>query len=322
MRRRDLLVAWGAAALVRPGRAAAQAGRVYRLAILAPTTNGLSFARTVLVSELSALGFADGRDLVVEGLSGDGTDLSELARAAVARTPDAIVAVASPAILASSAATRTIPIVVYGGDPVRLGIAQSTVRPGGNVTGISVGNFDFEPKRLQLLSEAVPDRRRIGVLLHSGLGAKDILRAALEDAARQLRLELVIAEASGRPDYANAFAAFREGGAEALLITAQSVFFRDVDELARLSAATRLPTICEWPEMTGAGCMLGYGPDREGLYRRVASIVAMVFKGAAPGSIPIEEPTELDLRINLTVARSLGVTLPAALLARADEVVE
>lgn len=319
--RRMVLTAGAALLFPWPQTAAAEGtDRIYRLGLLGPNVSPL--LSDVFRAELVRFGFHEGRNLLLERWVGGASALPSLAQQALAWRPDAMVAISGIAIVAMRTVSSTVPIIGLGADPVVLGIADSTADPGGNVTGISIANLELEPKRLQLLAEAVPDRHRVGVLMYAGQPAKEVFVAQIEKAGRSLGLDLVIVETSGLDGYAAAFRKLRDERAEALLITAQAIFFRDVDALVRLAGELKLPSICEWPDMTHSGCVLAYGPNRSNLYRRMAAMAVMVLRGAKPSTIPIEQPSELVLNINLQAARSLGVGLPPSLVARAGEVIE
>ena len=194
--------------------------------------------------------------------------------------------------------------------------------PGGNVTGIAILAAELDGKRLDLLHEAVPAARRIAALM---LPAAPLRRASEEElraAAASTGVELLVFDAAGPGEYPAAFAAMRAGGARALVIVADPTFNRDAESLARLALKTGLPTVCEWAEMARSGCLLGYGPSRPELRRRLAYFVARIFQGAAPSDLPIEQPTHFEFTINLKTAKALGLTIPPSLLARADEVIE
>ena len=175
-------------------------------------------------------------------------------------TLDAVVAV-GPAVGLAGAATRTVPIVSFGFDPIELGFAASYAKPGGNVTGVVVLAGELDAKRLSILQEVMPDRRRFAVLVpRQGNGERD--DSALRKAANELGVELLTFAVGAPSDYAAAFVAMQAQSAQALVIGATPQFQRDGRQLARLALDARLPTVCEWAEMAKAGCMIGYGPSR------------------------------------------------------------
>jgi putative tryptophan/tyrosine transport system substrate-binding protein len=320
MRRREVIGLLTAAAL--PVRAWAQnARKVYRLGVLAQSSRWLDeVGRVLLLPELARQGFVEGSNLVVDFRSGADENLEGLAGKLVERAPDAILTIASPPTRAARTRTSTVPIVLYGGqDAVAEGFAETLARPGGNVTGVVIMSVQLEAKRLQLLNEAVPAARRITALLYGG---DEPLRARqtqeLQTTAAALNLELQILSVSGLADLPAAFAAMTAGGAEALLIGANARLYSYRAELLSRAFAARLPTVCEWGSMAREGCLLGYGPDREALYRNAATKLVRLFQGAAPADLPVEQPAVFSFAVNLQTARSLGIELPAAFVARSE----
>jgi putative ABC transport system substrate-binding protein len=216
-----------------------------------------------------------------------------------------------------------VPIIggFIGEDPIVAGFASNLAHPGGTITGIAMLAPELDAKRLLLLHEAVPNSRRIAALaVQVSRDAPNI--ASVKEAADRAGVELLPFYAASRDDYPSVFAAMRSAGAEALEIISAPELYTDAAMLAELAAETRLPTICEWADMAQSGCLLGYGPDLPELERRVASYVARIFRGAAPGDLPIERPTHFQFAVNLKTAKALGLTLPPAILARADDVIE
>ena len=300
-----------------PLAARAQArDRVYRLGHLANSSDSEAYTRQITLPELARLGFVEGRNLVFDARTGDPASLPGLMLELLAGKPDVVVAV-GPALAPAGAATRTVPIVTFGFDPIELGLAAGYARPGGNVTGVVIGRL--EAKRLSILLEAAPDRRRVATLVPAVGGATEI---ELRKAAAELGVELLVFPVLTPSDYPTAFAAMRMQGAQALVIGATPQFQRDGKQLASLALEAGLPTICEWAEMANAGCLLGYGPNRVALRKRMAEQIAKIFRGAAPGDIPIEQPTVFEFAVNLKTAKSLDVKIPITVLTRADEVVE
>ncbi len=304
--------------LAAPGRAQTP-DRVYRLGLLTVSPVSDRLTRAVVLPELARLGFVEGRNLRFESRVGDAETLPALMRDMLAARPDAILAV-GPAIRMLGEATRTVPIIGFGPDPVDMKFAASYARPGGNVTGQVILVGDLDVKRLQLLHDAVPSRRRIGVLLATSqpISSESELRAA----AALRGLDLIVQAITHPTDYTAAFAAMRAAGAGALLIGAASELDRDAKILAGLALAAGLPTACEWIEMARAGCLLGYGPNRTAIRLRMADQIARILRGTPPGEIAIELPTLFEFGINLVTARALGIEVSPTLIARADEVIE
>jgi putative ABC transport system substrate-binding protein len=293
-------------------------GRIYRLGHLSNAADSAAFTRQITLPELARLGFVEGRNLVFDMRVGEPDTLPGLMRELLSGQPDAVVAV-GPAIAPAGAATRTVPVVTFGFDPIELGLAASYARPGGNVTGVVILVAELEAKRLSLLLEAVPDRRRVAALVPARNGPNE---TALRKAAAGLGVELLIFPAAAPSDYPAAFAAMRTQGAQALVIGATPQFQRDGKQLADLALEARLPTVCEWADMAHQGCLIGYGPSRIALRKRLADQIAQIFRGVAPGDIPIERPTVFEFALNLKIAKSLDLIVPPALLTRADDVIE
>lgn len=294
----------------------------YRLGVLSVNAGGQASVRRWSLPQLAKLGFAEGRNLVVDERIGTTEALPALASELVALQPQALIAIASGPIARLREATDAIPIVGYGSDPVLLGLAETLTRPGGNVTGVVILGPELDGKRVQMIHEALPAARRVAVLLHRHALLKDRSLREMQAAASWQGLELLPFEVAGRDDYEKAFTAMREAGAQAVVIQAFAALFTDSTLLARLALAAGLPSVCEWREMAQDGCLIGYGPSREQLYRRVGEYVARIFRGASPASLPIEQPTRLELIVNLATAKALGIELAPSFVAGADEVIE
>lgn len=317
MRRVTILLALALLA----GPAAAQ-DRVYGLAVLSPNPAVMEAVRTIVLVQLARHGFVEGRNLRVDSRFGEADALPALAKELVASGPDAFFASSNLSVEAALATTSSIPIVMFGQDPVGAGYAQSLARPGGQVTGVAILTADLDIKRLELLREVVPGARRVAVLVHKLARDNELRERTLKDASRRSGLEIAFHHVSRPDEYAAVFAAMRAAGAELLVVSANTHFARDVAMIGALAGEARLPTVCEWQQMAAAGCLLGYGPSRMELYRLSANYIARILKGAAPGELPIEQPAHFELGVNMRVARALGVSIPPTLLLRADEVTE
>jgi putative tryptophan/tyrosine transport system substrate-binding protein len=316
---RRKFIAGLASAVAFPLSARAQTpNRIYRLGHLSNAADSAAFTRQITLPELARLGFVEGRNLVFDVRVGEPDALPGLMRELLAGQPDAVVAV-GPAIAPAGAATRTVPVVTFGFDPIELGLAARYAQPGGNVTGVVILIAELEAERLSLLLEAVPDRRRVAALVPVRMGANE---TALRKAAAGLGVDLLVFAAAAPSDYPAAFAAMRAQGAQALVIGATPQFQRDGKQLADLALEARLPTVCEWADMAHQGCLIGYGPSRIALRKRMADQIAQIFRGVAPGDIPIEQPTAFEFALNLRVAKSLDLIVPSTVQARADEVIE
>jgi putative ABC transport system substrate-binding protein len=324
MRRRDLLLPLipGWIALNSPVLSQT-ADKVYRLGILSPGAGVIERMRRTTIPELARLGFSEGRNLVFVIRSGAREELPELARELAAARPDAVIAVSGSAIRAMRQAAPSVPIVgaFIGEDPIVAGFASSLARPSGTITGIVMLAPELDAKRLFLLREAVPNARRIAALAVNATRDTPNL-TAVREAAERTGIELLPFYAASRDGYASVFGAIRAAGADALEIISAPELYSDAGILAKLATSTGLPTVCEWAEMAHSGCLIGYGPDYTELQHRVAGYVSRIFLGAAPGDLPIEGPTHFQFAVNLKTAKALGLALPQAILARADEVIE
>ena len=304
------------------GRAQAPEARPWRLAVLASTAVSLEVTRTTLLPELARLGFIEGRNLTVSMRHGGVPQQPGLARDALRENPDVIFTTGNDITHAVRALTRSVPLIFFGTDPIGQGFADSLARPGGNVTGVSILAGELDGKRLDMLHQALPQRRRVAALMLSTAPDRPASEREMRRAAAGLGLDLRLFDVTSAEEFPAAFAAMRQARAEALLVMATPQFFGDAPVLARLARDAGLPTICEWAAMAGAGCLMGFGPDIADLRRRSANLIAQVLRGARPGDIPIEQPTRFSLGVNLGTAQALGVVLPPAVMAQADEVFE
>jgi putative ABC transport system substrate-binding protein len=269
-------------------------------------------------------GFIEGQNVAIEfrWAAGQNARLPELAKQ-LADKPVSIIATLSstPATLAAKAATSTIPIFfLIAEDPVELGLVASLNRPGGNVTGISSQNAELVAKRLGLLRELVPQAPNIAVLLnHSNPNAKPIA-AMLREAAASLGVQLNVLEATSDAEIEKAYASLKPGSP--LLIGTDPSFFARRAMLIALSARHAVPTMFDNRESPDAGGLMGYGQNTENSWKQAGSYVARILKGAKPGELPVMRPTKFEYVINLKTARTLGLEVPPAMQARADEVIE
>jgi putative tryptophan/tyrosine transport system substrate-binding protein len=311
------------AALTAAPRAAAQ-GKTYRLAVLSISVDVVSVHGTAtrVLPYLAKDGFVEGRNLAMLVRYGTPEQFPAMMRELLAAQPDVVLAVGGEAMRVASTATTTIPIVVFGPDPVALGVAESFARPGRNVTGVVILPTELDGKRLQLLHEALPGARRLGALVHPLSPNRPASERDMRAAAIGVSIDLRLFHSGGPSDYSAAFAAMRANSVGGVAIIANPEYFRDRALIIRHALAARLPTICQWAEMAADGCMLSYGPPLEELRARVAYLIARIFNGAKPSDLPIEQPTKVEFIVNLKTAKALGVTLPESMLLRADQVIE
>jgi len=296
-----------------------EAGRTYRLGLLSVSTRSVERTRDFTLPDLAKYGFVEGRNLILDARIGSADALPGLAHELAASMPDAVLAVSSVAVQAIKEATTTLPIVMFGDDPVGQGFAATLARPGSNVTGVTIQGAELDGKRLQLLHEALPSARRMAFL---ALPQQVRNIGEMQRSALALGIEVHVFRVNEPTDYAAAFASMRKVGAQALVISAHSKLYQDGAQLAALAVEAGLPTICEWAEMARTGCVLGYGPSLREMRRRVADYIARILQGTPPSALPIEGPTHFELAINLKTARALGMDMPEGLLLRADEVIE
>ena len=309
---------------------AQQAGRMYRIGYLyegAPPDQAPSPLRSplrALEETLRELGYVEGRNLVVERrfAAFKYDRLPDLAAELVRLKPDLIVTGGNPSIAALKQATTTVPIVMtWTIDPVGAGLVTSLARPGGNITGLSLSTGpEFIAKQLEILNEIVPKLSRVAILRQTGRAGAET--AALESAARKLGLTILFADVRTPNDIEGAFAAMTRSRAGALLILGGSMTWVSRQQIADLAVQHRLPGIHFFREYAEAGLLLTYGPNSADNYRRAATYIDKILKGARPADLPVQEPTKFELVINLKTAEALGLTIPQSLLLRADEIIQ
>jgi ABC-type uncharacterized transport system substrate-binding protein len=325
---RRAFIAVLAVGAARVGGAAAQPTGVHRLGILAPTEaprqSDPHSATGSLPSYLEELGYVRGRSLILEQRYAAGrlANLSALARELVRIRVEAIVAIGSSATRAAKAATSTIPIVFLGNiDPIATGLVKSLARPEANVTGVLIAPAGtLAGKKLELLKEAVPRASRIAFLSHEDPGVRG-QEQETRAAAEALGITLPVTRVVGG-DFERAFTALVADRPDALFVAASTYFMRDRRRIIELATRHRLPAMYEWPQQVEDGGLMSYGSDLAAVTRRLARYVDRIFKGARPGDLPVEQPTELQLVVNLRTARALRLSLSPALLARAARVIE
>ena len=278
------------------------------------------------LQRLRELGWVEGKNIVIEYRWGEGWSdrLPDLAAELVRLKVDVIFAPATVAAVAARKATGTIPIVMAtGGDPVGLGLVASLARPGGNVTGLSYGvGLSILGKQLQLLKEALPKLRRVAVLSNPGNPAQGLAIKEVTAAARSLGVQLQLLEARGPDGFDSAFAAMARERAEALLVMADPILAFHRVPLRDLAARGRLPAMYGLREHMDSGGLMSYHPDLRDSFRRAATYVDKILRGARPADLPVEQPTKFEFVINLKAAKALGLTVPRSLLLRADEIIE
>jgi putative tryptophan/tyrosine transport system substrate-binding protein len=321
--RRRFLATTGAATLTAPLVGEAQQA-VPKIGVLQVGTATNMFE--ALKQGMRERGYVEGQHVVFEYRSGEGRSerLHEAAAELVRIKVDLIVTSTDQAIAAVKQQTQTIPIVMANStDPVGTGFVASLARPGGNITGNSAMSPELSGKRLQLLKEVIPGLSRIAILWNPDVRGAVLDYRETESAARSLRLHVQSGEVSRADDLERAFPAMTRGRAEALIVPAVSpVMYSNRNEIARLAQRSRLPSMFGTRDFAEAGGLIAYGPSAADQWRRAATYVDKILKGAKPGDLPVEQPRKFELVINLKTAKTLGLTIPPSLLQRADRVIE
>jgi putative ABC transport system substrate-binding protein len=334
MRRREFIAGLLVAATVRHARAQ-QTRKVQRIAIITSAIPATEITETSsfrsvrsLFRELRRLGYVEGRNLIVERYFSEGQTehYAELVRDVVRSKPDLIVApINVPEVQHLKAATATIPIVTMTADPVGFGLVSSLAHPGGNITGISIdAGPEIETKRLALLKESLPRASRIGLLYPRLPLPRDIYEEWLQQAAQSMGILLVGPRLEGTQEtkYRRVFAAITQEHADALYVSSDPEHFGNRRLIVELAEKNRLPTIYPFREYVEIGGLMAYTVDLVDLSIRMAGYIDQILKGASPGDIPIYQAAKFDLVVNVKAANAIGVTLPPALVLRADEVIE
>lgn len=327
MRRREFItLIGGAAAWSSAARAQRPAGRIYRIGWLSTGSRGQQLHIIKAFEEgLGNLGYRVGESIIIEYRFADGEmgRLPALAADLVQLGVDVIVT-GNVSVGAVMKATATIPIVSPNmADPVSAGLVASLARPGGNVTGFAQDTgVELNGKRLELLKETLPNLSRIGILWNPDFALNGSRLASIREATSTLGLMLVPVEARRLDALEQAFATMTSRQAEAFVVLGDSVLFNCRGQIGAMAIRNRLPAISVGREYAEAGLLLSYGVDFRDLFRRSAVFVDKILKGASPADLPVEQPTKFELVVNLKTAKALGLTIPATLLGRADEVIE
>jgi len=331
MRRAAVLLLIAVALIVLSAPLAAHAqqpGKVFRIGLLAnepDTTPAGSLIWGGLIQGLGELGYVEGQNITIERRFSGGKyeRLPDLAADLVHLKVDVIVTGGTQPPFEAKQATRTIPIVMANhGDPVGSGLVASLARPGGNVTGLSLLVPEIVGKQLELLKEIVPRISRVAVLGNPSNQTHLLSLGEAKVAARSLGVQLQILEARGPDDFESAFRAMTRERGGALLVLADGMFFVHRTRIADLAAKQRLPTMFTPREHVDAGGLMVYGPSLRDNFRRAATYVDKILKGAKPADLPVEQPTKFELVINLKTAKALGLTIPQSILIRADHVIQ
>jgi len=324
--RRTVLLAGSFGLLVSRQSYAQPKSKIPRIGILffgSMDTAAASRNRVVFRQRLAALGYVEGKSIVIEERSAEGNAerLTGLAREFAASQVDVIVTPAVTASRAARQATSTIPIVmVHAGDPVGAGLIASLDRPGGNVTGTT--NLSYSGKQLQLMRELLPRAVKIAILLNpSNAGGRRYVTEAME-AGRKLKADIAVIEVARVEDFPNAFSMIHDMRPDALLVMADPFIGDHLAEVFDFVASARLPAIYDQPSIARAGGLVAYGPLLSEHYVMAAGYVDKILKGAKPSDLSVEQPTRFELVVNAKTAKALSLTIPQGLLLRADEVVQ
>jgi putative ABC transport system substrate-binding protein len=288
-------------------------------------TSSGSIYETAFMDRLRELGYVEGENLAVERRYSEGHDnrLPDLAAALVRLKVDVIVATGGQPPFAAKRATSRIPIVfTNNGDPVGSGLVSSLARPGGNVTGLSLASAEITGKRLQLLKEAVPGVTRVAILSNPTSPIQALMLKEVKIAAAALHLQLQFLDARSPDEVTSVLSMLTRERADALIILGHPMLAQQRGRIAALTAKSRMPAMAAQREYAEAGSLMAYGASLPEMYRRAATYVDKILKGAKPGDLPIEQPTEFEFVINLRTAKALGLTIPPAVLARADEIIQ
>jgi putative tryptophan/tyrosine transport system substrate-binding protein len=317
-RREFVTLIGGAAAWSLAARAQQSGGRLYRIGFLGATSPAAAaHLLDAFRDGMRERGYVEGRNLILDYRppAASPEQNREVAAELVRGGCDVILAWTTPLLIAARATTATVPIVFVGvADPVGLGLVASQARPGANATGITNFAADLSGKMIEMLREIVPGASRLGAVRNPDNPGVTVQLRQIEDAARMLGIDLQVVDARAPAEFASAFARLRASGVQGVVLLA--------DCIAGLAQAARLPTVFQRRENVLAGGLLSYGPDIRDAFRQLAGYVDRVLKGARPADIPVEQPTKIELVINLKTAKALGLEVPWFLQQRADEVIE
>jgi putative tryptophan/tyrosine transport system substrate-binding protein len=325
MNRRDFLLLLGSA-MTAPPALRAQQKVMPVIGYLGISVPG-EFASVVAAFRqgLSEAGWVERQNVEIEYRWAEGRydRLPALAAYLIGHKVDVIIAVSSASALAAKSATSAIPIVfTAGGDPVEQGLVTSLARPGGNLTGFSILFGELAPKRLELLSELVPQARVIALLVNPNYAGSERIVREVQDAAHAKGVQLHILKAGTESEIDAAFAGLVQLQAGGLIVDADPFFASRMDQLAALAAHYAVPAIYYRREFAAAGGLISYGTSVPAVFRQVGTYAGKILNGAKPADLPVQQPTTFELVVNLKTAKALRLTIPPTILARADEVIE
>ena len=324
--RRKLVIALGAGALATPFASfAQQQSKVWRVGYLHPGSAALAPIRfEPLRQGLQALGYVEGRNLVLESRWGEGNmDRLRALAAELVELKVEVIVTGGAAAQAARNATALVPIVMVDpGDPVRTKLVASLARPGGNVTGLSSAAPDLAAKQLQLLKEAVPSVTRVGFLWNANASAGALALAETEKAAAVLNVRLQPMEVRQANDLDEAVASIARGKGDAIIVFADPLMFTHRQRIMEMAAQRGLVAVSGAREFAEAGGMMSYGPSFPEMFRHAATYVDKILKGAKPADLPVEQPTKFEMVVNVKTAKALGLRIPDSILVQATKVIE
>jgi putative ABC transport system substrate-binding protein len=325
MNRRELLILLAGSGFAWPLPVDAQQKAMPVIGVLSSGWSGPNAANVAAFRQgLSETGYVEGQNLAIEYRWAEGHYdwLPGLAADLVGRKVDVIATGGTPSVLAAKSATSTIPIVFSSGDPIEGGVIASLSRPGSNLTGFSDMTTELTPKRLELLSELVPQAKVIALLVNPNNAIAERIIPEMQEAARAKGLQLPILKAGTDGEIDAAFATLVELHAGALVVAGDSFFNNRREQLVALAARHAVPAVYDFREYAASGGLVSYGPSRTGTWRLMGIYAGKILKGAKPADLPVQQPATFELVVNLTTAKALGLTVPPSILARAGEVIE
>jgi putative tryptophan/tyrosine transport system substrate-binding protein len=325
VKRREFIAGLGSAAACPLGARAQQPVMPVIGFLNSGSPDGYAILKGEFLRGLKDAGYIEGRNIAIEYRWAEGQydRLPMQAAGLVGRRVAVIAATSTPAVLAASTATATIPIVFTSGDdPVRLGLVASLARPGGNITGAVHLEIELTQKRLELLHELAPAASVIAILVNPTNRNAESQSRDLQMAARTLGLQAHVLHARSERDFDSVFASVRQLKAGALAIGSDPLFTNRSEQLAALTVSHSVPAIYEWREFVAAGGLLSYGGSIADSYRLAGIYTGRILKGEKPADLPIQQSTKIELVVNLKTAKAIGITVPQTLLARADGVIE
>jgi putative ABC transport system substrate-binding protein len=322
MKRRAFITLLGGAAVALPLAARAQQPAMHVVGILAsqPLPPVQKFVR-----KLREYGYVEGENLRLQSRFAEGHDdrYPDLATELVKTPVEVIVTLGTPAAIAAKQASRTIPIVMGAiGDPVSVGIVPSLARPGGNITGFATQNVDLEGKRLELLTDLLPNLSQVGVLANTTNPLLAVGLQKLQAVAKELRVSVNVFEVRNSDEIEATLGRVQQARPDGVIIAPDSLLLTKRTEIAAALAASKVPAVYPFREYAAVGGLMIHGADLGVLFERAAGYVDRILKGTKPSELPVQLATEFELIINLKTATQIGLTIPPALIARADEVIE